>query len=671
MGDISSASGIAELQTKAFTPAMLDPVAHRVAIDAALEFAERAGLVGRQGPVPLLHLGARPHSWSLAADQTIIRDQSNRGSCWAFAGVSALEAAYHRRFGLTLDLSEEYVFHMGKAFALNRTAVGGPVVQPVENNSSLIGGAGAGDIAQKLSENAVPDEQLAPYLGSQSAIEGILPTLGFAGVAALISQEDFDSLEFCEQHIPLIARVNCRYRATGFASIGGMPSIEALENVILSNHEVICDVNHLPPPVQGHVLTLIGFDSDRQVFTAKNSWGESDFIEIAYHNDPTFQILTGWYITDVVDPTYVQNQACWLGNWRVKTGNGDYRLLLRRSEDFVAPGQPTRLGHAYMADGRRDVNGHFSLNGRRLTAFIAAGTGPTMPGTETGMKLEADFDFADVHEQSGTANGPVQLSRFNTRFAALFVPDAGEAWLARHGIDGAAYQNLFDTLPGQGFRPVFLSAYSEGRGARFNAVWVKRDGPACVARHGLTGAAYQLLFDQLVADGFSLVCVSGYAENGEARYAALFEQGPAPEWQARHGLLPNEYQATFEALALAGFVPVQVCGYRVNFGLRFAAIWQRLPGIEFIGRHNLTAGQYQAAFDDAVAQGFRLVSVSGYSNSGIANYAAIWHRGVPAIDWQARHGLDASGYQQTFDELVIRGLRPAVVSGYGDGFYPA
>ena len=671
MTDIFSASGTGELQIKAFTPAMLDPAAHRVAIDAALEFADRAGLVVRRGPIPLLPMGARPHSWSLAADQTPFKNQNDRGTCWAFAGASALEAAYHRRFGLTLDLSEEYVFHMGKAFALNRTVVGGPVVQPVENNSSLTGFQGAGDIAQKLSENAVPNELLAPYLTSQAAITGILPTLGFAGVAALVGQEDFDSLEFCEQHIPLIARVNCRYRATGFASIGGTPSIEALENVILSNHEVICDVQHLTAPVGGHVLTLIGFDSDRQVFNAKNHWGENAFIEIAYQNDPNWQILSGWYITDVVDPTFVQNQACWLGNWRVKTGNGDFRLLLRRSEDFLAPGQPTRLGHAYMANGRHDVNGHFSLNGRRLTAFIASGTGPTMPGTETGLKLEADFDFTDVHEQSGTANGAVQLSRFNTRFAALFVPESGEAWLARHGIDGAAYQNLFDTLPGQGFRPMFLSAYSEGRAARFNAVWVKRDGPAWVARHGLTGTAYQLAFDQLVADGFSLVVVSGYAENGEARYAALFEQGPAPEWQARHGLLPNEYQATFEALALAGFVPVQVCGYRVNFGLRFAATWQKLPGIEFIGRHNLTASQYQAAFDDALAQGFRLVWVSGYSNGGIANYAAIWHRGGPAIDWQARHGLNSSGYQQTFDELVIRGLRPAVVSGYGDGFYPA
>src|SRR4030095_8947590 len=114
---------------------------------------------------------------------------------------------------------------------------------------------------------------------------------------------DFDALEFCEQHIPLLARVNARYRATSWVSLGGSPSVEAPENTLMSEHEVVCDVTQMSSG-GGHVLLLIGFDRNRQVFFAKNHWGENAFIEIAYNNDPVWQIKSGWYITDVVDPTY-------------------------------------------------------------------------------------------------------------------------------------------------------------------------------------------------------------------------------------------------------------------------------------------------------------------------------------------------------------------------------
>ena len=85
---------------------------------------------------------------------------------------------------MLIDVSEEYVFHMGKAFALNRDAAGN-VVQPVENNSSLTGFQGSADIAQKISENAIPPEDTAPYLQSQQALLDILPVLGFSGAPAL------------------------------------------------------------------------------------------------------------------------------------------------------------------------------------------------------------------------------------------------------------------------------------------------------------------------------------------------------------------------------------------------------------------------------------------------------------------------------------------------------
>lgn len=653
-------------------PQMLSRELHAEEIRESLSRARALGLLQPAGPPPI---APAANAFSLAEFQSPFQDQgAGRGSCWAFAGAAALEAAYQRQFGLSIKASEEYIFHMGKAFALNRTAVGGPVVQPIENNSSLTGFQGSADITQKISENAAPPRAQSPYLPDQSALLGILPVLGFANEAAVQTQEDFDAVEFCEQHVPLLARVNARYRATGFATLGASPSIEAIENTLLARHEVVCDVTHLTPPVGGHVLVIVGFDRDRRVFQAKNSWGEGAFIEIAYENDPNWQILTGWYITGVVEPTFVQNEACWLGNWWLTMGGHTSRLLLRRSEDFAAPGQPTRLGSVYLGDGRHDVNGHFQNGGAGVRLFLAPGTAPTMPGSSTGLRIDAALDFADIYNASGvTASGePVSLTRFATRFAASF--EAGDhepvAWQGRHGLDAATYQQTFDALVANGFRLVSVNGYSEGRGARFNAVWHQRPGPAWQARHGLTADEYQATFDSLVSQGFRLTCVSGYAERGQVRYAAIWEQREGPAWQARHGLTADEYQQAFTQLAAQGFVPVLVNGYRVNVDVRFAAIWEQLPGVGFEGRHGLTGLEYQQAFDANVAAGRRLVWVSGYSDTGIARYAAIWHSGSSS-PWQARHGLTAAGYQHAFDDLVRRGFRPRQVSGYGDGFHPA
>jgi hypothetical protein len=262
------------------------------------------------------------------------------------------------------------------------------------------------------------------------------------------------------------------------------------------------------------------------------------------------------------------------------------------------------------------------------------------------------------------------MSRFATRFAAIFEEDDGTPWQARHGIDADTYQWTFDGLVEEGYRLTHICGYSEGAGARFNAIWQRRPGPAWEARHGLNAADYQVTFDSLAQQGYRLTCVSGYAENGEPRYAAIWELRDGPAWQARHGLNRAQYQKAFDEMAANGYVLTQVCGYRVNVEVLFAAIWEKQDGVAWQARHGLTGNAYQQTFDQQAAAGMRLACVSGYSDTGIARYAAVWRRG-PTGQWQARHGLDAAGYQRAFDELRQHGLRPAMVSGYGDGFYPA
>ena len=50
----------------------------------------------------------------------------------------------------------------------------------------------------------------------------------------------------------------------------------------------------------------------------------------------------------------------------------------------------------------------------------------------------------------------------------------------------------------------------------------------------------------------------------------------------------------------------------------------------------------------------QLLDVSGYGTTG-DRYAALWMKNTSAPAWQARHGLTAAQYQQTFDQMNAQG----------------
>jgi hypothetical protein len=244
--------------------------------------------------------------------------------------------------------------------------------------------------------------------------------------------------------------------------------------------------------------------------------------------------------------------------------------------------------------------------------------------------------------------------------------EAAGSWQARHDLTSAQYQAAFDQLTGQGYRLTWVSGYNEGASARFAAIFEQGSGPAYQARHDLTSAQYQATFDDLTDQGYRLKVVSGYAVGGQARYAAIFERSSGPAYQARHGLSSAQYQAAFDDLTGQGYRPVLVNGYTVGGQAQFAAIFERSSGPAFEARHDLSAAQYQAAFDQLTGQGYRLKTVSGYTVGGQARYAAIFERSSGSA-FQARHGLTSDQYQAAFDQLTGQGYKLALVNGYNVG----
>ncbi len=347
-------------------------------------------------------LDAAPASYSLASYQTAIRNQGDRNTCWAFAGVAGLEAYYRRAYGVTLNLSEQYVFHVGKAFELYPDYKTNSV--PHENNSSYWGFQGSSDIVQKLTYAAVPDEASAPYMsqGEMDTLKASIPASGALDWNS--TQQQLDAFEFDTRHIPLAARNNAKYRATKYTYIafGDRSTLNSrLETVIASGKEVVADFQlrwrwdaaksrydyDATQDWGGHVMLIVGYDRTAGTFTLKNSWGESSLIRVTY-NFMRNNFDGGHTIDGIVPPSSSpQLKAAWVGNWNMDHDGHRGKLVIRRFIDLRNPtASATKLGNYYVDGVGYDVNGKFEEDGRKMVFYVASTTARVAPGTLTGQR---------------------------------------------------------------------------------------------------------------------------------------------------------------------------------------------------------------------------------------------------------------------------------------------
>jgi CubicO group peptidase (beta-lactamase class C family) len=239
-------------------------------------------------------------------------------------------------------------------------------------------------------------------------------------------------------------------------------------------------------------------------------------------------------------------------------------------------------------------------------------------------------------------------------------------WQARHGLSAEAYQQAFDELVSQGHRLVKVAGVCVADEPRYAGIWQKRRGHPWQARHGLSEAGYQQAVALLAGEGYRPTHVSAFRCGGSTLFSAIWEREPGLEWVARHGLTAGQYQAVFDQLVEGGYRLRCVSGYEVAGEARYAAIWDRYAGPPWQARHGLDSAAYQSEFDRLVGEEFRLIQVSGYPVGSTIRFAAIWEQS-PGHSWRARHGIAAATYQAEFDAEVRRGYRLVDVSAYAAG----
>ncbi len=250
------------------------------------------------------------------------------------------------------------------------------------------------------------------------------------------------------------------------------------------------------------------------------------------------------------------------------------------------------------------------------------------------------------------------------------------AYVAQHlfqpsGVSGPTLTHpdpdalAYDFPPASGWNSGDLTSESGGAGWHMS-VNDLLDVMGCFRRQGtiMSPAAAQAMLD----DGFGIDVIQSTALGTLYNKNGLWQSGAGQTEQSLTYFLPRDMELVVLANSPIGnpgqfFRDVVTNIYLDN-------IAPEIPIGGWIARHGLTAAHYQEAFNDYVGNhGMQLMDVSGYAGATTL-YAALWVKTASPPAWQARHGLTAADYQNTFNQLTAQGYHPVLVNGYATGAGP-
>lgn len=233
--------------------------------------------------------------------------------------------------------------------------------------------------------------------------------------------------------------------------------------------------------------------------------------------------------------------------------------------------------------------------------------------------------------------------------------------LAKHGIPEGKYQQYVSELAEHGSMPDWINFYSVGDEVFVNVIF-RPAKTGWLARHGLTGAAYQDLYDEHVKKGsYKLKQVDSYVKSGQIRYAVILVKGDGANMPAYHGITVAEHQEKFDALTAQGFVPVNLSVTSIDGQRRYAGFYEKKTVGELTVKSFLTGEQYQTFVDEQVEAKREVAYLKSYSHNGDIHYSAIFYGNIdrPQV---LRHEMSSPGYQREFDKWIDQGYALRMVT---------
>jgi hypothetical protein len=388
-----------------------------------------------------------PAQVDLTPYQSPVTDQGGRDTCGTFATAAALEAAYVRGYGITPDVSEQFLNHWGQIMA----GAGGATTLPAtESVAGMIGGGGMlrplGALRKGL---GVPSESDLPYhVGTayQDFDVGDLPAINDWWTAhPQREMDDFNLADAPANYVyappsqvtdtvmPQGALENARYRVTGVTYLTGgeVTDVNHYRAILAAHHEIViemncCDGNPgwqstapwlLPAGSNGggagHVMLVVGYDDSSQMFRVKNSWStgwaNNGYVWLSYDFVRQGVVRGAAYLDGVVSPQAQfdvwTNRALWIGRWNLLLAGAHGILDIYALPDPASTPPNDRLGTLFMDDGRTArVNGTF--DGNRAHLFVDWSQPDQPPASLSGTQITLYLFSWEHRSLAGLATTP-------------------------------------------------------------------------------------------------------------------------------------------------------------------------------------------------------------------------------------------------------------------------
>ncbi len=210
--------------------------------------------------------------------------------------------------------------------------------------------------------------------------------------------------------------------------------------------------------------------------------------------------------------------------------------------------------------------------------------------------------------------------------ATLSLRSTDSAWVAIASLDDSAFADAATKYKMRGYRLRRVNAFQTRAGMRYAAIWQLSPGFDQRERHAMSRAQFEQASVRSAAQGYRLSHVDGSATHDGARFAAIWERGTGAAQHSFAALTADGYKSKLAELGAQGFRPRQISGYADGGQSRFAAIFEKASTIAWDADHAMTAAAFEKKTAVMSARGYSLFDASGHVAGGQPVFSGVWEK---------------------------------------------